>query len=223
MTDGAARRAAGWADRLLPATLRGRILGVMVVGVLLSQVLGSAIWAWQLRDTARHDARDAARQTAASAAAAIRFLRDLPGQYRPLLIDQLRQMGGTRFFVAVNRQRVPVQPVGGFAARAHRRRRGARHAAAPSCRRARVPTSRSPGRRRCPSPTTAASLRELPENWVVAPMLLRAAPRAGAGDPGRTSTRATACCWPPRCPIRTSWTAPTRSRATACCCRARRC
>src|SRR6202000_3240295 len=101
----------GWIDRLLPATLRGRLMGVMVVGVLLSQLLGSAIWTWQLRDTARQDARDAARQTATSAVAAIRFLRDLPGQYRPLLIDQLRQMGGTRFFVAVNRQRVPVQPV----------------------------------------------------------------------------------------------------------------
>src|SRR5471032_1856905 len=107
----ARRRAAGWIDRLLPATLRGRIMGVMVAGVLVSQLLGSAIWTWQLRDTARNDARDAARQTAISAAAAIRFLRDLPGQYRPLLIDQLRQMGGTRFFVAVNRQHVPVQPV----------------------------------------------------------------------------------------------------------------
>ena len=54
----------GWIDRLLPATLRGRIMGVMVVGVLLSQLLGSAIWTWQLRDTARNDARDAARQAA---------------------------------------------------------------------------------------------------------------------------------------------------------------
>src|SRR6185312_9031124 len=108
MTD---RSAGGWIDRLLPATLRGRILLMMVVGVLLSQLLGSAIWTWQLRDTARHDVRDAAHQTAVSAAAAIRFLRDLPAQYRPLLIEQLRQMGGTRFFVAVNRRRVPVQPI----------------------------------------------------------------------------------------------------------------
>src|SRR4051812_43913340 len=104
-------RPGGWADRLLPATLRGRILLMMVAGVLLSQLLGSAIWTWQLRDPARRDARDAAHQTAISAAAAIRFLRDLPGQYRPLLVDQLRQMGGTRFFVAVNRQRVPVAPI----------------------------------------------------------------------------------------------------------------
>src|SRR4051812_38167076 len=90
-----------WADRLLPATLRGRIMGVMVLCVLLSQLLATAVWTWQLRDAALRDARDAARQTGVSAAAAIRFMRDLPGQYRPLLIDQLRQMGGTRFFVAI--------------------------------------------------------------------------------------------------------------------------
>ena len=64
MTDQAVQRTGpGWSDRFLPASLRTRIMGVMVVGVLLSQLLGSAIWTWQLRDTARNDAGDAARQT----------------------------------------------------------------------------------------------------------------------------------------------------------------
>jgi len=112
MTEPAVRRAGfGWGDRFLPASLRSRIMGVMVVGVLVSQLLGSAIWTWQLRDTARQDAREAAHQTAISAASAIRFLHDLPRQYRPLLIEQLRQMGGTRFFVSLNRERVPVRPI----------------------------------------------------------------------------------------------------------------
>ncbi|HEX6705097.1 MAG TPA: ATP-binding protein [Albitalea sp.] len=102
---------AAWVDRLLPGSLRGRIMLMMVAGVLLSQLLGSAIWAWQLRDSARRDAKDAARQTAISAAGAIRFFRDLPAQYRPILIEQLRTMGGTRFFVGVNRARVPVTPI----------------------------------------------------------------------------------------------------------------
>ena len=166
------RRAGGWIDRLLPATLRGRIMGMMVAGVLLSQLLGSAIWTWQLRDTARKDAQDAAQQTAVSAVATIRFLRDLPGQYRPLLIEQLRQMGGTRFFVAISRQRVPVTPIeDSLLARAV------------------VGQVRSTLASELPQGTPAdvalawpetlsvtgdgRSLRELPENWVVAPMLLR--------------------------------------------------
>jgi signal transduction histidine kinase len=172
MNDAARRPAAGWIDRLLPATLRGRILGVMVVGVLLSQLLGSAIWTWQLRDTARHDVRDAARQTADSAAAAIRFLRDLPAQYRPLLIEQLRQMGGTRFFVAVNRQPVPVQPVEDslLARTVVAQVRSTLQGELPPGLRADVALA---------WPETLSvtgdgrSLRELPENWVVAPMLLR--------------------------------------------------
>jgi signal transduction histidine kinase len=173
MTEAPARRAGpGWSDRLLPATLRGRIMGVMVVGVLLSQLLGSAIWTWQLRDTARHDVRDAARQTAVSAAAAIRFLRDLPGQYRPLLIDQLRQMGGTRFFVAVNRRPVPVQAIEDslLARTVVTQVRSTLQGELPPGLRADVALA---------WPETLSvtgdgrSLRELPENWVVAPMLLR--------------------------------------------------
>ena len=102
-----------WSDRFLPGSLRGRIMLMMVAGVLLSQLLGTSIWAWQLRDNARRDAREAAQQTAISAAGAIRFFRDLPAQFRPILIEQLRTMGGTRFFVNVNRARVPVVPIEG--------------------------------------------------------------------------------------------------------------
>src|SRR6185369_580744 len=102
---------ARWRQRLLPDTLRGRVMLVMVAGVLLSQLLGTAIWAWQLRHNALRDAREAAQQIAVSAAGSIRFFRDLPPQFRPILIEQLRTMGGTRFFVSVNRARVPVATI----------------------------------------------------------------------------------------------------------------
>jgi len=111
MTEAAAAARASWADRLLPRSLRGRIMLTMAAGVLLSQTLGTAIWAWQLHDSALRDAREAAQQTARSAGGAIRFFRDLPGQYRPIITEQLRTMGGTRFFVQVNRSRVPLQPI----------------------------------------------------------------------------------------------------------------
>jgi len=108
---GSGERLARWRDRLTPDTLRARVLLVMAAGVLLSQLLGTAIWAGQLRHNAMRDAREAAQQLAVSAAGSIRFFRDLPAQYRPILIEQLRTMGGTRFFVSVNRARVPVEPV----------------------------------------------------------------------------------------------------------------
>jgi len=100
-----------WRARLKPDTLGARVLLVMVAGVLLSQLLGSAIWSWQLRQGALRDAREAAQHLAMSAAGSIRYFRDLPPNYRPILIEQLRTMGGTRFFVSVNRTRVPVPAV----------------------------------------------------------------------------------------------------------------
>jgi len=176
MTEPAVRRAGfGWGDRFLPASLRSRIMGVMVVGVLVSQLLGSAIWTWQLRDTARQDAREAAHQTAISAASAIRFLHDLPRQYRPLLIEQLRQMGGTRFFVSLNRERVPVRPIERslLADTVVGEVRSTLQAEMANGRGADVALA---------WPQTLALtgdgryLHDLPESWVVAPMLLRPRP-----------------------------------------------
>lgn len=99
------------ADRLLPRTLRGRIMLTMAAGVLVSQLLGLALWAQQVNETAQREAAQAARQLALSAIGATRFFSDLPVQYRPLLIEQLRTMGGTRFFLSLNRGRVPVKPL----------------------------------------------------------------------------------------------------------------
>jgi signal transduction histidine kinase len=97
--------------RLWPQSLLGRLSLVMVAGLLLTQVAGSAIWATQLRAKAQVDARDAARYLGQGAASSIRFFRSLPPNYRGLLIQQFREMGGTRFFVGLNHAYVPVQAI----------------------------------------------------------------------------------------------------------------
>ena len=96
-------------DRFLPRTLLGRITLVLALGVLCAQGLGSWLWASQLRERARADADAAAQHIATSAAGTVRFFRDLPPRFRPILIEQLRTMGGTRFFVNVNSATVPLQ------------------------------------------------------------------------------------------------------------------
>ncbi|MBJ6889207.1 two-component sensor histidine kinase, partial [Vibrio cholerae] len=42
------------------------------------------------------------RSLALSAASTISFFQTLPAQYRHLVLNQLRNMGGTRFFVSLN-------------------------------------------------------------------------------------------------------------------------
>ncbi len=115
----AAAAPARW--RWLPASLLGRLTLVMVAGVLITQVAGNAIWAAQLRSKAQADTRSAAQFLGHGAANAVRFFRSTPPDYRPLLIQQFREMGGTRFFAnlgtaPVDVQAMPPQPLAQLAA-----------------------------------------------------------------------------------------------------------
>ena len=94
--------------QLLPQSLLGRLTLVMVAGLLVTQLAASIIWAGQSRAKAQVEAQSASQYMAHSASGAIRFFRSLPANYRLLLIQQLREMGGTRFFVNLNRAYVPV-------------------------------------------------------------------------------------------------------------------
>ncbi len=102
---------AGRLQRLLPRSLIGRLALVMVVGVLVTQVAGSMIWATQLRAKTEADVKTAAQYLGHSASNAIRFFRSVPPNYRPLLIQQFREMGGTRFFVNLNADCVTVREI----------------------------------------------------------------------------------------------------------------
>lgn len=104
-----------WSRRYLPDSLLGRIVVVMALGVVSAQLVGTLLWARQLRESARTEALSAGKHIALNAAGSIRFFRDLPPQFRPILIEQLRTMGGTRFFVNVNKAQVPISPVTGNA------------------------------------------------------------------------------------------------------------
>jgi signal transduction histidine kinase len=65
----------------------------------------------QLRAKTQADVRSAARYLGQGAASSIRFFRSLPPSYRSLLIQQFREMGGTRFYVALNRGEVAVRDI----------------------------------------------------------------------------------------------------------------
>ncbi len=97
--------------QLLPQSLLGRLTLVMVAGLLVTQLTASIIWASQLRAKAQVEAQSASQYMAHSASGAIRFFRSLPANYRLLLIQQLREMGGTRFFVNLNQAYVPVTQI----------------------------------------------------------------------------------------------------------------
>jgi len=86
----------------LPRSLLGRMLLLTLLAVLAAQALSSAIWLSQLRATQLEGLVTTARSLAHSMSASVRYFRSLPVAYRPLVLDQLRSMGGTRFVVSLN-------------------------------------------------------------------------------------------------------------------------
>ncbi|MGQ7248211.1 ATP-binding protein [Halomonas sp. V046] len=100
------------AAKALPRTLRGRFLLIMIVGVLGAQLASYAWWSAQERDEQHARLDDMSRNLAYSVASTVRFFRSLPQAYRHVALDQLRDMGGTRFFVSINDHRLAVDDLG---------------------------------------------------------------------------------------------------------------
>jgi len=85
------------------------MLLLTLLAVLLAQGLSSVIWLSQLRATQLEGLVTSARSLAHSMAASVSYFRSLPLAYRPLVLDQLRSMGGTRFFVSLNDKPLGMQ------------------------------------------------------------------------------------------------------------------
>ncbi|AQY68197.1 HAMP domain-containing protein [Pseudomonas veronii] len=86
----------------VPRSLLGRMLLLTLLAVLFAQALSSVIWVSQLRATQLEGLVTSARSLAHSMTASVSYFRSLPVAYRPLVLDQLRSMGGTRFVVTLN-------------------------------------------------------------------------------------------------------------------------
>ncbi|MBT2788953.1 MULTISPECIES: ATP-binding protein [unclassified Halomonas] len=99
-------------SRWLPASLRGRFVIIMIAGVLVAQGASYAIWTSQVRSSHLAQLDELSTNMAFSIASTMKFFRSLPVDYRHIVLDQLRNMGGTRFFVSVNERRLAIDDIG---------------------------------------------------------------------------------------------------------------
>lgn len=91
-----------WRTPRMPRSLLGRMLLLTLIAILLAQTLSSVIWLSQLRATQLQGLVTSARSLAHSMNATVSYMKSLPLAYRPLVLDQMRSMGGTRFVVSLN-------------------------------------------------------------------------------------------------------------------------
>ncbi|MFP8967631.1 ATP-binding protein [Pokkaliibacter sp. CJK22405] len=99
-------------SRWLPRTLRGRFVFLMLGGVLLAQLLSYVVWSSQVRASHLELVDRVSKSLSYNIASTARFFVSLPLEYRHLVLDQLRRMGGTRFFVSINDHQIPVSDIG---------------------------------------------------------------------------------------------------------------
>lgn len=97
--------------RWFPASLLGRVLLLVLLAMAAAQVISSVAWIATFRAQQMQGLVAATRNLAQSTAATAQFFKSLPIEYRHIVLDQLRDMGGTRFFVSLNDNFIDMAPL----------------------------------------------------------------------------------------------------------------
>ena len=84
---------------------------ILFAGTLIAQLLGTLFWTQQIERTERTRLMEVASNMGARIGQTIQFFSRLPHRYRHVVLDQLRDMGGTRFFVSVNERPLELTEV----------------------------------------------------------------------------------------------------------------
>jgi len=97
--------------RLLFRSLISRMLLLTMLSVIVAQTISSFFWVNQFAENEEKSVLLNANNLAENALSTISFFQDLPLQYRHLVLEQLRDLGGSRFFVSLNSEKININPI----------------------------------------------------------------------------------------------------------------
>ncbi|MGY3569236.1 ATP-binding protein [Vibrio paucivorans] len=100
-----------WWHRLKPNSLVARTLLLTLLAVLIAQGIATSIWYTESKHKELSGIRSASESMATMFASTVTFFQSLPVRYRHIVLDQIRNMGGTRFFVSFNKEKLIVEPI----------------------------------------------------------------------------------------------------------------
>lgn len=83
----------------------------LLVVIVSAQLLSGMIWYQHTNERDEQGLTNTVQSLALSASSTISFFQTLPAEYRHLVLNQLRNMGGTRFFVSLNNHHIGVVPL----------------------------------------------------------------------------------------------------------------
>ncbi len=82
-----------------------------MLAVILAQGVATTIWYSESKHKELAGIRDASQSMANMFSSTVTFFQSLPVRYRHIVLDQIRNMGGTRFFVSFNKEQLIVEPI----------------------------------------------------------------------------------------------------------------
>ncbi len=94
-----------------PNSLVARTLLLTLLAVVIAQGIATSIWYSQSKQREYEGIRSASESMANMFASTVTFFQSLPREYRHIVLDQIRNMGGTRFFVSFNEEQLDIDPV----------------------------------------------------------------------------------------------------------------
>ena len=97
--------------KLLFRSLISRMLLLTILSVIAAQTISSFFWVNQFTESEKKSVILNAQHLAEGALSTISFFKGLPLQYRHLVLEQLRGMGGSRFFVSLNSEKIDINPI----------------------------------------------------------------------------------------------------------------
>ncbi|MDO7642069.1 MAG: ATP-binding protein [Reinekea forsetii] len=92
------------------SSLYARFLVLMVGGLVSSFLLSNYLWYTVLESKRLAQGREMARDMAFSVGSTMEFIRAYPTEYRHIILNQFRDMGGSRYLVSINKEFINIDP-----------------------------------------------------------------------------------------------------------------
>ncbi|TGG91657.1 HAMP domain-containing protein [Natronospirillum operosum] len=93
------------------SSLFGRLLLVIVTAVFSSFLIATLVWMQYIQSGKEADAIASVQDLAISMASTVTYFESLPREFQHIIIDQQRNLGGSRFFLSVNTDYVDYESI----------------------------------------------------------------------------------------------------------------
>lgn len=98
-------------DWLRPSSLVSRMLLLTLLSILIAQLISTSIWYNFTKQKELDGLKSTSASMAQNVASTVTFFNSLPLKYRHIVLDQLRNFGGSRYFVSLNEEEIWIDPV----------------------------------------------------------------------------------------------------------------